>query len=38
MLQQLTEKSDAYSIGVLMLEVVTARKELARGHRPVHRP
>jgi hypothetical protein len=29
-MQQLTEKSDMYSFGLLMLEVVTVRKQLER--------
>ncbi|CAM0942814.1 unnamed protein product [Alopecurus aequalis] len=31
MTQQLTEKSDVYGFGVLLLEVITARKPLERG-------
>ncbi|XP_022723275.1 probable leucine-rich repeat receptor-like protein kinase At5g49770 [Durio zibethinus] len=31
MTQQLTEKSDVYSYGVLMLEIITARKPIERG-------
>lgn len=31
MTQQLTEKSDVYSYGVLMLEMITARKPIERG-------